>query len=128
MGNIDIGKCCFLAFIGNVVMGNVVMRIDVVPASLLKMGRSQRLFYYCFVFSTCTVNITIVKSRAVVVAQLVERLLPIPEVRGSNPVIGKFNEHSLTVNCIEKTKIKIKEAGNGPFFKKLSTARDAHMC
>ena len=26
---------------------------------------------------------------AVVVAQLVERLLPIPEVRGSNPVIGK---------------------------------------
>ena len=27
--------------------------------------------------------------RAVVVAQLVERLLPIPEVRGSNPVIGK---------------------------------------
>ena len=27
--------------------------------------------------------------RAVVVAQLVERLLPVPEVRGSNPVIGK---------------------------------------
>ena len=27
--------------------------------------------------------------RAVVVAQLVERSLPIPEVRGSNPVIGK---------------------------------------
>ena len=27
--------------------------------------------------------------RAVVVAQLVERLLLIPEVRGSNPVIGK---------------------------------------
>ena len=27
---------------------------------------------------------------AVVVAQLVERLLPIPEVRGSNPVIGKI--------------------------------------
>ena len=26
---------------------------------------------------------------AVVVAQLVERSLPIPEVRGSNPVIGK---------------------------------------
>ena len=28
-------------------------------------------------------------SGAVVVAQLVERSLPIPEVRGSNPVIGK---------------------------------------
>ena len=27
--------------------------------------------------------------RAVVVAQLVERLLPIPDVRGLNPVIGK---------------------------------------
>jgi len=30
---------------------------------------------------------------AVVVAQLVERLLKIPEVRGSNPVIGK-NQYS----------------------------------
>ena len=29
------------------------------------------------------------QNREVVVAQLVERLLPIPEVRGSNPVIGK---------------------------------------
>ena len=28
-------------------------------------------------------------SKAVVVAQLVERSLPIPEVRGSNPIIGK---------------------------------------
>ena len=28
-------------------------------------------------------------SRAVVVAHLVERLLPIPEVHSSNPVIGK---------------------------------------
>ena len=39
----------------------------------------------------------------VAVAQLVERSLPIPEVRSSNPVIGKnlFNyiEHLLTVNC-----------------------------
>ena len=29
-------------------------------------------------------------DRAVVVAQLVEQSLPIPEVRGSNPVIGKI--------------------------------------
>ena len=28
-------------------------------------------------------------ARALVVAQLVERSLPIPKVRGSNPVIGK---------------------------------------
>ena len=43
-------------------------------------------------------------SGAVGVAQLVERSLPIPEVRGSNPVIGKnlfiFIEHLFTVNCV----------------------------
>ena len=40
---------------------------------------------------------------AVVVAQLVERSLLIPEVCGSNPVIGKnlliYIEHLFTVNC-----------------------------
>ena len=51
-----------------------------------------------------------------VVAQLVERLLPIPEVHGSNPVIGKNLYLTITVNCIEKSKIKKKEAGNGPLF------------
>ena len=35
------------------------------------------------------IHITTPKYRAVVVAQLVERSLPIPEVRGSNPVISK---------------------------------------
>ena len=45
--------------------------------------------------------------RAVVVAQLVERSLPIPDVRGSNPVIGKnlfiMNIYLLlTVNCVLK--------------------------
>ena len=43
---------------------------------------------------------------AVVVAQLVERSIPKPEVRGSNPVIGKkiilYIEHLLTVNCVLK--------------------------
>ena len=54
------------------------------------------------------------KYRAVVVAQL-----PTPEVRGSNPVIGKklYLYHLFTVNCIEKTKIKKNESGNGPFAK-----------
>ena len=53
-----------------------------------------------------------------VAAQLAERSLPIPEVRGSNPVIcKKYNEHLFTVNCIEKMKIKKKGAGIGPFKK-----------
>ena len=59
-----------------------------------------------------------VRPKTVIVAQLVEWLLAIPEVRGSNPVIGKiYMEHLFPVNCIEKTKIK-KEAGNVAFFKK----------
>ena len=54
-----------------------------------------------------------------VVAQLVERLLTIPEVRSSNPLMHKKLHQALTVNCIEKTKNKEKEAGNGQFFKKV---------
>ena len=50
-------------------------------------------------------------GRAVVVAQLVEWLLPTPEVRGSNPVISKKLYSMFTVNCIEKTKIKKKRLG-----------------
>ena len=54
-----------------------------------------------------------------VVAQLVGRLLLTPEVRGSNLVIGKiYIEHLFHFNCIEKTKIKKKEADNGPFIEK----------
>ena len=37
--------------------------------------------------------------------------LSIPEVSGSNPVIGKKIYWTLTVNCIEKTKIKKKGSG-----------------
>ena len=40
------------------------------------------------------------------------------EVCGSNPDISKiYTEHLFTVNCIEKTTIKKKEAKNGPFKK-----------
>ena len=62
-----------------------------------------------------------VPSGAVVVAQLVEQLLPKPEVCSLNPVIGKnlYIEHLFTVNCIEKMKIKKKVAGNGPFLKRM---------
>ena len=55
---------------------------------------------------------------AVVVAQLVEWSIPIPEVRSSNPVIGKKLYWTFTVNFIEKAKIKQKVAGNGLFLKK----------
>ena len=51
------------------------------------------------------------KTWAVVVAQLVERMLPIPEVRSLNPVIGKNLYWTFFVNCIEKTKMKIKRPG-----------------
>ena len=55
---------------------------------------------------------------AVVVAQLVEWSLPIPEVRGSNPVIGKtfYIEHLFTVNCV-KDENKEKRPGMAHFFK-----------
>ena len=42
--------------------------------------------------------------RPVVVAQLIEPLLLIPEVRGSNLVIGKNLYWTFTVNCIENTR------------------------
>ena len=49
-----------------------------------------------------------------VVAQLVERLLSIPEVRSLNPVIGNiYIEHLIIVNCIENMKINEKEARIG---------------
>ena len=57
---------------------------------------------------------------AVVVAQLVERSLPIPEARGSNPVIGK-NVLILNICLLStvywKDENKEKEAGDGPFKK-----------
>ena len=56
------------------------------------------------------------------VAQSVERSLPIPEVRGSNPVISKnLFIHWTFVYCqlcIEKTKIKEKRPGMAHFLKK----------
>ena len=48
-----------------------------------------------------------------VVAQLVEWLLPIPEVLGSNRVIGKiYIETLFDFSCIEKMKIKKKKHHN----------------
>ena len=53
----------------------------------------------------------------VVVAQLVERSLSIPEVRGSNPVIGKIYWTFVYCQLYWKDENKEKEAGNGPFKK-----------
>ena len=45
-------------------------------------------------------------------AQLVEQSLPKPEIRGSNPVIGKFYLLSTVMKtCTEKTKINKKRHG-----------------
>ena len=52
-----------------------------------------------------------------VVVQLVERLLPIPEVRGLNPVISKNLYWTLYCQLYWKDKNKEKEAGNGLFKK-----------
>ena len=52
---------------------------------------------------------------AVVVAQLVELLLPTPEVRGSNPVVGKIYIEQCVLSTVLKKRNKEKEAGNGPF-------------
>ena len=50
-----------------------------------------------------------------VVDQLVERSLPIQRsVVQIQSSANNYIEH-FSVNCIEKTKIKEKEAGNGPF-------------
>ena len=82
-------------------------------------------FLSFFLFRTRKVDIIIILMNqmltkfplrwAVVVAQLVERSLPIPQVRGSNPVIGKNSYWTFTVNFIEKTKIKRKRSEMGHF-------------
>ena len=63
---------------------------------------------------------------AVVVAQLVERSLPIPEARSSNKVIGEiYIEHLFTcllLAVVKRRKFKKKEAGNGPFLKNYGLA------
>ena len=52
----------------------------------------------CIFFIKFDAQRIIFTVRAVVVAQLVERSLPIPEISGSTPVIGKF---LYTTNCIK---------------------------
>ena len=60
-----------------------------------------------------------------VATQLVERSLPSPEIRGSNPVISKtfYIEHLYTSNYNEKTKIIGKDAGKGQFLRSIAYAK-----
>ena len=61
------------------------------------------------------------------VAQLVERSLPIPEVRCLNPVIGKklFILNICVLSTVySKDENKEKEAGNGPYKKEEITILD----
>ena len=56
--------------------------------------------------------------KAVVVAQLVERLLPTPEIHRLQPIISKV----LSTNCTvknRKAESKEREAGNCPSLKKI---------
>ena len=56
------------------------------------------------------------KCFAVVVALLVDRSLPVPEIYGSNPVISKFYNEIFTVNC-GKDENKEKRGRDCPIFK-----------
>ena len=58
------------------------------------------------------------KFWVVVVAQLIERSLPTPEVCCSNPVIGEI---FIELSNVLKRQNKEKEGGNGPFKKQNST-------
>ena len=68
------------------------------------------------IMSWCNVLVNMSLSWAVLVAQMVERLLPTPEVRCLNPNISKVS--STHCNKIETPLINKKEAMNGPSLKK----------
>ena len=58
-----------------------------------------------FISRSCWIFLAQVRRKnelAVVMAQLVDRSFPLPEVCSSNPVIGKNLYWTFTVNCIEK--------------------------
>ena len=68
------------------------------------------------IFSDCKNEL----KGVVVVAQLVEQLLPNTEVPSSNRVIGNILYWTFTVNSIEKKKIKKKRPGMAHFLKKVN--------
>ena len=72
-----------------------------------KRNKADKEVYFTLAYIRTKTNL----CWPVVVAQLMEWSLP----AGSSPAIGQiYIEQFFTVNYIEKTKIKEKEAGNGP--------------
>ena len=68
-------------------------------------------------------------ERAVVVVQLPEQSLPIPENRSSNPAIANFYSTYLLLTVCRKDEITEKEAGNGPFTKECAEiVRIVYVC
>ena len=66
--------------------------------------------------------------RAVIVAQLVEQLLLIPEIRGSNSVIGNFIYYQLYYkNCLEKIKIKNIHEQDCAYFSSFNTVDSEYV-
>ena len=79
------------------------------------------MFTFLVLPTTNAITYKVCPTWEVVVAQLVERSLPIPEVRGLSPVIGKnllISNIFILSTVYWKDENKEKEAGNGPFFKK----------
>ena len=76
---------------------------------------SSRLIHLLYLWVMSVYNafyyLTNVNAWAVVVAQLVKWLLPIPEIFGSNPVIGKILFWTYLLLTVEKTKINKKRPG-----------------
>ena len=67
----------------------------------------------------CLMQISPKTLRAVVVAQLADRWLPTPEIRGSNPDISNISNIFICQLLSRKDENKEKEAGNGPLKKKV---------
>ena len=88
--------------------------------------------HFWITFVTDDLNMsTKIHQWAVGVAQLVERSLPIPEVHGLNPVIGKklylYCTFVYCQLCIEKTKIKEKRGRVWPIKKIHHLPRHGHL-
>ena len=106
-------KQSIIAFLENVGILRPVLPIGLLHSKfcpvrlLISLLQTHRVFQkHCHRLHSCQLFYN------TYLAQLVEQLLPIPEVSSSNPVIGKiYIEHLFSVKCIEKTKFKKNRPG-----------------